>query len=158
MFRKVIFLLTLTNLLMSLPVMAKGLEQSLQGTWILKKFTCKGQSVDISGLDYSLSFNGKKGDYISKTKTCTQVEPEIYEYLDESTITIKQGIRQCRPQPCAADLPATECGKETNPQLPRFHVAFEKQTLVLSTDDPKSIDCTAAGQSKPAVFYLERQK
>ncbi|MBI1861569.1 MAG: hypothetical protein HYR96_11695 [Deltaproteobacteria bacterium] len=122
-------------------------------------------SVSCDGKDqplehhYTLSFNGAIGAYISKASNCTQLEPEKYRYLPDSKIAMKQGVRSCTPNPCAADLPATECGKETNPAEPLFDVGWgENKLLVISTNDVNAIDCTGPGQKKPAVFKLLRIK
>lgn len=148
-----LFLLLITSSGVQALQNSKALEKKLKGTWILKSVTCNGTKQDLGNLFYSLSFEGKKGSYISKKDKCKQVEPEIYEYVSENEVTIKQGVRTCEPTPCEADLPATQCGVETNPQIPKFEVKFENQkTIILSTSDPKSIDCVGAGQSKPAVF------
>ncbi len=135
-----------------------SLESKLKGTWVLKDVTCNGLKQTLS-MDYTMSFDGSKGAYVSKAKGCTQVEREKYTYRNPDTVAIKQGIRECAPSACQADLPADKCGKETNPQTPSFKVAFmdDRNTMILSTDDPKSIDCSEPGQGKPAVFTFKRQ-
>ena len=150
----------LLALFLSSSVFAKDLKDDLEGVWKLKALTCDGVSQDLGKLDYSLSFHGEKGEYISKTKECTQVEPELYTYPGKRTVIIKQGVRTCTPNPCAADLPATECGKETNKDFPTFGVEFKKKkkTMILSTSDPKSVDCVGTGQKKPAVFTFVKSK
>lgn len=134
------------------------LEKRLDGIWALTGVTCNGSKQDIA-MDYTLSFKGKTGAYVSKNKACTQVEPELYTYPTADSVTIKQGVRECSPTPCQADLPAAQCGKETNPQTPTFKVEFKnnRKTMILSTSDPKSIDCTDPGQGKPAVFTFVRR-
>lgn len=135
---------------------AVSLEKEIKGDWTLKSLACNGvnQTIDKA---YTLSFNGPKGEYISKTADCTQIESEDYRYLDAQTVSIKSGTRACAPNPCAADLPATECGKETNPNAASFQVKFNgRKEMILSTSDPKAFDCTGPGQSKPAVFKFER--
>lgn len=109
--------------------------------------------------DYVIQFNGKEGAYVSKTKGCTQIEPELYTYPSETTVAIKAGVRKCDPNPCAADLPATECGKETNPFSVPFDVKIEDKgnRLTLSTSDSKSVDCISPGQEKPAVFTFQKK-
>lgn len=143
----------------ALAVDPKGgakLEKKLAGKWTLTALTCAGKTQTLP-MSYQMTFNGTKGEYISKTDKCTQRELETYSYLTDHTIAIKQGNRLCDPNPCDADLPATECGKETNPKLPTFKVKFKKTgAMELSTSDPNSIDCTGPGQSKPAVFEFKR--
>lgn len=134
-----------------------SLESGIRGNWKLISMSCNGQPQTLDK-SYELLFDGKKGAYVSKTPSCTQVEPEDYRYLSDRKITIKSGVRKCVPSPCAADLPASECGKETNVNAAQFDVKLEKETLVLSTNDPKAIDCTGQGQSKPALFVFSRQK
>ena len=156
---KLICLLVLGFGLSAAAAPAKNtLEKDIKGTWVLKEVTCKGAKQALA-MDYTLSFEGGKGAYVSKAKACTQVEPELYTYPDASTVTIKQGIRGCTPNPCQADMPDDRCGKETNPQTPAFKTELKDggKTLILSTSDPKSIDCTDPGQSKPAVFTFVRQ-
>lgn len=135
------------------------LQKNLRGRWKLAGVTCNGTAQELP-LEYVMTFQGKTGEYISKAKSpaCTQRELETYTYLSSTQVAIQQGKRVCLPNPCAADLPASECGKETNPKLPVFDVTFSDhdKKMLLSTNDPNSIDCTAAGQSKPAVFSFER--
>lgn len=136
---------------------ATTLSDKLKGGWKLTSVTCKGVPQKLEN-DYTLTFEGATGSYISKNKTCTQVEPETYKYLSEKTLSLKAGIRKCDPTPCAADLAATECGKETNPHEALFDVGFGKEgTMTLTTNDPKSVDCVGPGQSKPAVFTFSRR-
>lgn len=134
------------------------LKSNLQGEWQLNAMTCSGVSQKLE-MDYRLSFEGAKGAYVSKTKDCTQVEPELYQYLPHSKLSIKQGIRSCQPNPCGADLSAADCGKETNPVAALYDVRFKEynKTMVLSTSDPKSVDCIGPGQKKPAVFIFTRK-
>jgi hypothetical protein len=136
----------------------KDLEHRLQGVWKLTKASCAGEVQDISKMAYTLSFSGRRGEYVSKAKACTQVEPEDYAYVGEDIVVIKQGVRRCSPKACAADLPETECGRETNPKLPQYKVGLsaDGKGLTLTTDDPVSIDCTGPKQKKPAVFVFEK--
>jgi hypothetical protein len=156
-------LICLVALFMVVPAFAiskvNSLPKDLKGVWVLKAMTCNGAAQSLT-MNYTLSFEGKNGAYVSKTTGCIQVEPELYTYPKPNVVTIKQGVRSCSPNPCQADLPADRCGKETNPKLPSFKVEFKdrKNTMILSTSDPNSIDCTDAGQSKPAVFTFVRQK
>ncbi len=137
---------------------AKTLQDQLKGGWALTGLTCKGSPQKLEN-NYVLRFEGKTGEYISKTKGCTQKEPEIFQYLSDKTISIKSGVRSCNPTPCTADLPATECGKETNASVAEFNVEIKKDgnQMILSTEDPKSVDCIGPGQSKPAVFTFVRK-
>jgi hypothetical protein len=136
----------------------KNLEKKLTGTWVLKSQTCNSIPQALGSMNYTLSFNGTKGEYVSTNKECKQIEPEIYSYPTSTQVSIKQGVRSCLPSPCAADLEATQCGKETNPATPLFDVKFkDPKTMVLSTSDPKSIDCIGQGQQKPAVFEFSRK-
>jgi hypothetical protein len=134
------------------------LKNMVKGEWKLKTLTCNGKAQPIT-LDYTLTFDGEKGAYISKDGPCTQIEPEKYAYIDQTRLTIKSGVRKCTPNPCKADLPAEKCGKETNPVAAEYmtEVKDNGRTLVLFTDDPKAIDCTDAGQSKPALFVFMRK-
>ncbi len=151
---KIIFICLLTLF----SVAQASLENNLKGIWILKSLECNGINQPLEKMDYSLSFNGTKGEYISKTKECQQNEPEIYTYPSAKTVGIKSGVRTCSPNPCAADLAATECGKETNPAIPIFNVTFKDHSkiMILSTSDPKSVDCIGPNQKKPAVFKFSR--
>jgi hypothetical protein len=136
----------------------KKIENELKGSWKLVGLECDGKAQPLDKT-YTLSFNGDKGAYISKAKNCTQSEPETYKYLEDGKISIKSGVRTCTPNPCEADLPATECGKETNPKAAIFEVSFlDKDTLLLTTSDPNSVDCIGPGQKKPATFTLARTK
>ncbi len=139
-----------------LPVFAAKhpLADQVKGNWRLVQMTCNGVK-QLLDKDYTLSFNAESGAYISKTPQCTQTEPESYRYLSNTSISIKSGVRVCAPNPCAADLPASECGKETNPHAAVFTARVESNRLMLTTSDPKAIDCTGAGQSKPAGFTFE---
>lgn len=131
-------------------------ETALQGNWKLVGLTCNGKSQTIDKT-YTLSFEGAEGKYVSKTSACTQVEPETYQYLKTNQVAIKSGVRTCAPNPCEADLPATECGKEANPKTAIFDVTVAgTDKLTLSTNDPNSVDCMGPGQSKPAVFKFEK--
>lgn len=133
------------------------LEKALHGKWKLAALTCNGVSQTLEN-DYELSFSGNSGNYLSLAKGCQQIEPEIYRYLSGNKVSIKSGVRSCTPNPCAADLPGQECGKETNPSVVVFDVDLrEKDAFVLSTSDPKSVDCIGPGQKKPAVFTFTRK-
>jgi hypothetical protein len=156
--KKLNFLTSLFFLIFAaLSSWAGTLETRLKGVWNLKELSCAGKKQELP-MKYTLSFDGLKGEYVSTTKTCVQKEAEAYTYVSENKVAIKQGLRTCEPNPCDADLPKSECGKETNPKLPVFDIAFKNnfRTLILSTSDPNSIDCAAAGQSKPAVFVFTR--
>lgn len=148
-------------LLASTPLLgvasSKNLEKSLQGNWKLQSLSCNGVPQPIDK-DYALSFSGASGAYVSTVKGCTQTEPETYRYLPENKLSIKSGVRACAPNPCAADLPATECGKETNPVAALFDVTVKgNDQFILSTSDPKSVDCIGPGQKKPAVFVFVKK-
>lgn len=134
-----------------------SLASSMRGNWKLVSLTCNGQAQTLDK-NYTLSFDGSKGLYRSRTASCTQFEPEEYQYVSDKTISIKSGVRRCFPNPCAADLPASECGKETNTHSVLFDVDLKGPKMVLSTNDPKAIDCTGPGQQKPAAFTLSRMK
>lgn len=131
------------------------LQRSVQGTWRLVQMSCNGVSQTLDKT-FTLSFDGEAGAYVSKTNQCTQTEPEIYRYLSNNTLSIKSGVRACAPNPCAADLPESECGKETNPHAALFTTRVLGNRLTLTTSDPKAIDCTGPGQAKPALFEFER--
>ena len=137
-----------------------SLATKIKGVWHVETVTCNGVNVDFPGLDYTLSFQDEAGAYVSKKGACTQTEPETYQYLNDHQIVLKQGIRQCSPNPCEADLPATECGKETNSKSVKFDANLSKRDkiLTLTTNDPAAIDCTGPGQKKPAVFVMKKLK
>lgn len=138
---------------------SKKLTEKLNGTWILKGVTCNRVQQSLDSIDYTLSFHGDNGAYVSKLNGCEQVEPELYTYVAPDEVAIKSGIRSCKPNPCKADLEASQCGKETNPAKPVFKVEFKDhgKSMILSTSDPKSVDCIGSGQKKPAVFTFIKQ-
>jgi hypothetical protein len=158
--RSIFISLFLGNFLVILPpAFGATLKKRLLGRWTLTQLTCAGKDQKLS-MKYELTFDRKNnGEYISTTPTCVQHERESYIFKSPTQVAIKQGLRICDPNPCDADLPKSECGKETNPNVPVFDVALKDgdRIMTLSTSDPNSIDCTAEGQSKPAVFTFTRQ-
>ena len=127
-----------------------GLSEQIAGDWELKSRSCNKTKQKLAN-SYVLSFEGKTGSVVSKNKDCLQVELETLEYPSSNTVSVKSGMRECTPNPCAADFAAKECGKEGATTVTyTVKLANDGKTMTLTTNDTK--ECAA-----PAVLTFQQE-